>query len=172
MISSIMSSSLFFTTLFLTSFQEFRYYFACVLVCLSFCFVFPLLPVKICQLLNLVNCTTIFQAKNSFHHGRRSVRNSRGSPTSSITPTARRSPSTYITSTPTNRQSAPNLSSMLNSPLSDAHYEGKADDLTAEVDLSDELGVAPMHDSHEDTPMFTPRTNSRIVRIISKQSNV
>jgi len=47
-------------------------------------------------------------------------------------------------------------------------------DLTAEIDLSDDtLGVAPIHDSHEDTPMFcTPRTNSRIVRIISKQSNV
>ena len=50
-------------------------------------------------------------------------------------------------------------------------------DLTAEIDLSDEnmenLGVTPIQDSHEDTPMFcTPRTNSRIVRIISKQSNV
>ena len=49
-----------------------------------------------------------------------------------------------------------------------------ANDLTAEIDLSDpsDLGVTPIHDSHEDTPMFTPRTNSRIVRIISKQSNV
>ncbi|HIE85165.1 MAG TPA: hypothetical protein EYQ00_15580 [Dehalococcoidia bacterium] len=46
-------------------------------------------------------------------------------------------------------------------------------DLTAEVDLSDELGVTPiLQDSNEDTPMFTPRSNSRIVRIISKQSNV
>ena len=44
--------------------------------------------------------------------------------------------------------------------------------MTAEIDLSDELGVTPIHDSFEDTPMFTPRTNSRIVRIISKQSNV
>jgi len=47
-------------------------------------------------------------------------------------------------------------------------------DLTAEIDLSDpDLGVAPIHDSQEDTPMFcTPRTSSRIVSIISKQSNV
>ena len=49
---------------------------------------------------------------------------------------------------------------------------GGGNDLTAEIDLSDDLGVSPIHDSHEDTPMFTPRTNSRIVRIISKQSNV
>ena len=47
-------------------------------------------------------------------------------------------------------------------------------DLTAEIDLSDpDLGVAPIHDSQEDTPMFcAPRTSSRIVSIISKQSNV
>lgn len=47
-------------------------------------------------------------------------------------------------------------------------------DLTAELNLSDEnLGVAPMiQDNLEETPMFAPRTSSRIVRIISKQSNV
>jgi len=47
-------------------------------------------------------------------------------------------------------------------------------DLTAEIDLSDpDLGVAPIHDSQEDIPMFcTPRMSSRIVSIISKQSNV
>ena len=56
----------------------------------------------------------------------------------------------------------------------DTSQIGNCSDLTAEVDLSDpDLGVTPIHDSHEDTPMFcTPRTNSRIVKIISKQSNV
>jgi len=56
----------------------------------------------------------------------------------------------------------------------DTSQIGGCNDLTAEIDLSDEnLGVTPLQDSHEDTPMFcTPRTNSRIVRIISKQSNV
>ena len=98
----------------------------------------------------------------------------------------------YVTSTPNSRQSAPNiLSSMadtnrLKSPIKtpsaaidldfniDTSQIVGCNDLTAEIDLSDDtLGVAPIHDSHEDTPMFcTPRTNSRIVRIISKQSNV
>jgi hypothetical protein len=64
---------------------------------------------------------------------------------------------------------------MLTAASSDMDFDASRvvnNDLTAEVDLSDELGVTPLHDSHEDTPMFTPRTNSRIVRIISKQSNV
>lgn len=56
-----------------------------------------------------------------------------------------------------------------------------ADELTAEIDLSDpkyasrpdDLGVAPLSDQNEGTPMMcTPRSNSRVVRIISKQSNV
>ena len=60
------------------------------------------------------------------------------------------------------------------------------DDLTAEVDLSDpahvsgiaydeDLGVAPITVSNvnEVDPMIcTPRSNSRVVRIVSKQSNV
>ena len=60
------------------------------------------------------------------------------------------------------------------------------DDLTAEVDLSDpahvsgivydeDLGVAPITVSNvnEVEPMIcTPRSNSRVVRIVSKQSNV
>lgn len=62
-------------------------------------------------------------------------------------------------------------------------------DLTAELDLSDPeasknknqvlnymFGASefePQANSHETTPMFvTPRANSRVVRIISKQSNV
>lgn len=94
---------------------------------------------------------TLFKASNSFNQEGLGYRR------------AQRSSPGHVTSTP-NRQSAPNLSSMLNSPIEPQ--------LTAEIDLSDELGVAPIHDSHEDTPMFTPRTNSRIVRIISKQSNV
>jgi len=82
----------------------------------------------------------------------------------------------YVTSTPNNRQSAPNLSTImttsaaidLDTDLNNHH----CNEMTAEIDLSDDLGVTPLQDSHEDTPMFTPRTNSRIVRIISKQSNV
>jgi len=81
----------------------------------------------------------------------------------------------YTTSTP-NRQSAPNLMTVLplpnNQDLELTSSPSKGNELTAEIDLSDDLGVSPIHDSHEDTPMFTPRTNSRIVRIISKQSNV
>ena len=76
-----------------------------------------------------------------------------------------------VTSTP-NRQSAPNLSSMISASEFDPNKSSPVNDLTAEIDLSDELGVTPIQDSYEDTPMFTPRTNSRIVRIISKQSNV
>jgi hypothetical protein len=71
---------------------------------------------------------------------------------------------------------------------------GVADELTAEIDLSDpahvsglgndddgdgddDLGVTPISSltgSVEGTPMIccTPRSNSRVVRIISKQSNV
>lgn len=76
----------------------------------------------------------------------------------------------YSTSTP-NRQSAPNLSSMTAEDFEVSKVVGN--DLTAELDLSDEtLGVAPLQENLEDTPMFAPRTNSRIVRIISKQSNV
>ena len=47
--------------------------------------------------------------------------------------------------------------------------------LTAEIDLSDpdpDLGAVPIDDSTEDTPMFTPRSSSRVIRVISKQSNV
>ena len=99
----------------------------------------------------------------------------------------------YTTSTPS-RQSAPNLTTTtvdldLELDLDEvAAAEGSNifannvsailnnvnSDLTAEVDLSDEnLGVTPLQDSHEDTPMFfTPRSQSRVVRIISKQSNV
>lgn len=81
----------------------------------------------------------------------------------------------YTTSTP-NRQSAPNLMTVLplpnNQDLELTSSPSKGNELTAEIDLSDDLGVSPIHDSYEDTPMFTPRTNSRIVRIISKQSNV
>ena len=84
-----------------------------------------------------------------------------------------------MTSTP-NRQSAPNLSSSISVSGSVFCEQNKltsptvANDLTAEIDLSDDLtaGITPIQDSFEDTPMFTPRTNSRIVRIISKQSNV
>ena len=63
-----------------------------------------------------------------------------------------------------------------------------ADDLTAEIDLSDpaqvsgliqdddDLGITPLSSltgSTEVQPMIiTPRSNSRVVRIISKQSNV
>jgi len=55
----------------------------------------------------------------------------------------------------------------------DPNKSSPVKDMTAEIDLSDEFtGVTPIQDSFEDTPMFTPRTNSRIVRIISKQSNV
>ena len=86
---------------------------------------------------------------------------------------------TCVTSTP-NRQSAPNLSSSISVSGSVFCEQNKltsptvANDLTAEIDLSDDLtaGITPIQDSFEDTPMFTPRTNSRIVRIISKQSNV
>lgn len=93
---------------------------------------------------------------------------------------------TCVTSTP-NRQSAPNLSSIISAtgsvfaepPNNKSIITGngspvQANDLTAEIDLSDDLtaGITPIQDSFEDTPMFTPRTNSRIVRIISKQSNV
>lgn len=53
-------------------------------------------------------------------------------------------------------------------------------DMTAEIDLSDPINVSGVNgleeasdDSRETTPMFmTPRSNSRVVRIISKQSNV
>jgi hypothetical protein len=53
------------------------------------------------------------------------------------------------------------------------------DELTAELDLSDPAinmnisGVAPLKTKEEEETMFiTPRANSRVVRIISKQSNV
>ena len=40
-------------------------------------------------------------------------------------------------------------------------------------DFAEELGFTPLQDSYEDTPMVcTPRANSRIVRIVSKHSNV
>jgi len=102
-------------------------------------------------------------------------RSSSRSPPTPTTPTSPTRPASYVTSTPSNRQSAPNLSSMLSTPIVGAGEPASSktnNDLTAEIDLSDDLGVTPIHDSHEDTPMFTPRTNSRIVRIISKQSNV
>jgi len=86
------------------------------------------------------------------------------------------------TSTP-NRRSAPNLPSMVTIDLEQSQFEDYfAGDLTAEIDLSDpmhvsrldELGVAPLPtDQNEATPMMcTPRSSSRVVRIISKQSNV
>ena len=41
------------------------------------------------------------------------------------------------------------------------------------AEFADELGFTPLQDSYEDTPMVcTPRANSRIVRIVSKHSNV
>ena len=41
------------------------------------------------------------------------------------------------------------------------------------ADFAEELGMTPLQDSYEDTPMVcTPRTNSRIVKIVSKHSNV
>ena len=41
------------------------------------------------------------------------------------------------------------------------------------AEFADELGFTPLTDSYEDTPMVcTPRSNSRIVRIVSKHSNV
>ena len=44
---------------------------------------------------------------------------------------------------------------------------------TAGSSSLEDYGLAtPLEDSHEDTPMFTPRANTRVVRIISKQSNV
>ena len=39
--------------------------------------------------------------------------------------------------------------------------------------FADELGFTPLTDSYEDTPMVcTPRANSRVVKIVSKHSNV
>ena len=90
------------------------------------------------------------------------------------------------------RRSAPNLTSMIAIDLDQTELEnGLADELTAEIDLSDpahvsglgndddgdDLGVTPISSltgSVEGTPMIccTPRSNSRVVRIISKQSNV
>lgn len=91
-----------------------------------------------------------------------------------------------VTSTPS-RRSAPNLSSML-AGLDTSNGAGSAnggDDLTAELDLSDpcfgngsgggggsDMSTIPLEDSLESSAMFTPRSNSRVVRIISKQSNV
>jgi len=111
--------------------------------------------------LSTLSTFTIFSKGNNSGFNRRSVRSD--------------SVRSYTTSTP-NRQSAPNLMTVLplpnNQDLELTSSPSKGNELTAEIDLSDDLGVSPIHDSHEDTPMFTPRTNSRIVRIISKQSNV
>ena len=55
--------------------------------------------------------------------------------------------------------------------LSDLSSFGGDDGGNAE--FADELGFTPLTDSYEDTPMVcTPRANSRIVRIVSKHSNV
>jgi hypothetical protein len=85
------------------------------------------------------------------------------------------------------RRSAPNLTAMVAIDLDQSAPENYlADELTAEIDLSDpaqvsrleddDLGVTPISSltgSVEGTPMIcTPRSNSRVVRIISKQSNV
>ena len=85
--------------------------------------------------------------------------------------------------------SAPNLTTMVAIDLEQSVLDQNlADDLTAEIDLSDpahvsglvqdddDLGVTPLSSltgSTEGQPMIiTPRANSRVVRIISKQSNV
>ena len=85
--------------------------------------------------------------------------------------------------------SAPNLTTMVAIDLEKSVLDQNlADDLTAEIDLSDpahvsglvqdddDLGVTPLSSltgSTEGQPMIiTPRANSRVVRIISKQSNV
>ena len=40
-------------------------------------------------------------------------------------------------------------------------------------EFADEFGFTPLTDSYEDTPMVcTPKTNSRIVKYVSKHSNV
>ena len=84
------------------------------------------------------------------------------------------------------RRSAPNLTAMVAIDLDQSPENHLADELTAEIDLSDpahisgmddeDLGVTPISSltgSVEGTPMIcTPRSNSRVVRIISKQSNV
>ena len=74
----------------------------------------------------------------------------------------------YINATP----NQPKFRSMISTSDFDPNKSSAVNDLTAEIDLSDELGVTAIQDSYEDTPMFTPRTNSRIVIVISKQSNV
>ena len=74
----------------------------------------------------------------------------------------------YITTTPNQQK----FRSMISTSDFDSNKPSAVNDLTAEIDLSDELGVTAIQDSYEDTPMFTPRTNSRIVIVISKQSNV
>jgi hypothetical protein len=85
--------------------------------------------------------------------------------------------------------SAPNLTTMVAIDLEQSVLDQNlADDLTAEIDLSDpaqvsgliqdddDLGITPLSSltgSTEVQPMIiTPRSNSRVVRIISKQSNV
>ena len=100
------------------------------------------------------------------------------------------------TSTPS-RRSAPNLSAMLADLDASTNNNGNgsnaaSDDMTAELDLSDPpsyldksgnngglalngsdvMTTIPLEDSRENTPMFLPRSSSRVVRIISKQSNV
>ncbi|XP_059080121.1 uncharacterized protein LOC131878217 [Tigriopus californicus] len=111
-------------------------------------------------------------------------------PASFVAKERTRTPAKMLNTSTPNRRSAPNLgavfqnldTSRLNqingakSPLTSNGF-GAPIDLTAEIDLSDpeqfnDLGVTPLDSSTEHTPMFMPRTNSRVVRIISKQSNV
>ena len=67
-------------------------------------------------------------------------------------------------------------SSSINDPkvdLSDLSSFAQDDDCGGNGAFADELGFTPLQDSYEDTPMVcTPRANSRIVRIVSKHSNV
>lgn len=67
-------------------------------------------------------------------------------------------------------------SSSINDPkvdLSDLSSFAQDDDCGGNGEFADELGFTPLQDSYEDTPMVcTPRANSRVVRIVSKHSNV
>ena len=67
-------------------------------------------------------------------------------------------------------------SSSINDPkvdLSDLSSFAQDDDCGGNGAFADELGFTPLQDSYEDTPMVcTPRANSRVVRIVSKHSNV
>ena len=93
-----------------------------------------------------------------------------------FSPTTFGSPATITTHVGESDDLGQSGSSSINDPkvdLSDLSSFAQDDDCGGNGEFADELGFTPLQDSYEDTPMVcTPRANSRIVRIVSKHSNV